>query len=231
MLKLLIEPYCELCGRELAYSELETGICENCINEIKFLDLDNSCVKCSLPEVGENCPYCRDLSFVFERNFSLFDYKGSIKNIFFEIKFNQSKEKTKVFHRLLEKLDIEEIIGMKIDLIVPVPSSPLVYFKRGFNLVNEIFKPISSKWGIEFLEVLGRKFFYKSQKKLSKSERAKEIAKQFFVRKKVDLSNKVALIVDDVFTTGNTINTCATLLRSLGVLKVYSLTLFRANLI
>jgi len=79
MLKLIIEPYCELCGRELAYSELETGICENCINEIKFLDLDNSCVKCSLPEVGEDCPYCRDLSFVFERNFSLFDYKGSIK--------------------------------------------------------------------------------------------------------------------------------------------------------
>ena len=231
MLKLLIEPYCELCGKELAYNELQIGVCEGCINEIKFLNFDNTCEKCSLPEVRKFCPYCWNLNFAFERNFSLFDYEGSIKNIFFKIKFNQDKKKTKVFHRLLEKINVESLIGTKIDLIVPVPSSPLVYLKRGFNLVDEIFEPISKKWGIEFFKVLSRKFFYKSQKKLSKLERSKEISKQFFIKKKVNLSDKVILVVDDVFTTGNTINTCAKLLNSLGALKVYSLTLFRANLI
>jgi ComF family protein len=231
MIKLLTTPYCEICGRELKYSEMLSGVCEYCVNKIEFINLEDACKKCSLPNVKDDCPYCKSIPFSITRNVSLFRYDGTVKSLFFKLKFNNDKSKIKIFHKLIKNLNVSTLIGKNVDFIVPVPSSPITYFKRGFNIINSIFKPISKIWQIEFLDILGRKIFHRSQKKLSKSERQSEIKKQFFIRKEVDLSHKTILIVDDVFTTGSTVNTCSELIKSLGASEVYSLTLFRANLL
>ncbi|MGB9621387.1 MAG: ComF family protein, partial [Brevinematia bacterium] len=125
-------------------------------------------------------------------------------------------------------ININDLFSEKIDIIIPVPVSLISFLKRGFNLVDELFKEFAIKNKIPYIKVLGKRITSKEQKKLSKEERIQLVKKKFYIKKNIDLSNKNILIVDDVFTTGSTINACYELVKKLGANKIFSLTLCRA---
>lgn len=226
-MRLLLDSYCINCGSELGYRDITTNLCSKCISSIPKIDIHNSCRKCGLPDSKDNCYFCQNHKLIVKKNISLFTYEGIVRDLIYDIKFENQKDKVSVLNAVTNGLTLDEIFEDKIDLIVPVPTSLKSLLKRGFDLVKLVFKPIARSNGKPFLNILGRKPFHREQKKLSKEEREKLVKEQFYIKKRIDLSNKNILLVDDVFTTGSTINACANLLMSLNPKSVYSLTLVR----
>ncbi|MFN4244722.1 MAG: phosphoribosyltransferase family protein [Brevinematia bacterium] len=227
-MKLLVNCFCYNCGKEVEYRNILIGLCGNCAREIQRIDITRSCKKCGLPYGNENCTFCKENVVEFDKNVSLYEYQGIIKYLIQCIKFENDISKIKVIKQLTKDIVLDEIFGDFIDLVVPVPPSLLSFLNRGFDLVEMIFKPISILNRKPFVKLLSKKPLSKQQKKLSKEERMNIIRKSFYIKMNIDLNNKVILLCDDIFTTGNTLNACASLIKKLNPKKVYTLTLARS---
>lgn len=226
-MKIFVESNCFFCGREIEYRNLFFGLCKKCIDDVKYIDLSNACSKCGLPNAKYDCWFCKASKLEFDKNISLYTYDGIIKKLVYDIKFNNEKWKTKIINSLTKGLILDKLFGEKIDLVVPVPPSFTSIIKRGFDFTKLVFKPIANNNKKKIVSVLGRKISLLQQKKLSKVERLEFVKNQFFVRKSIDLNNKIVLLVDDIFTTGSTLNACSDILKKMGASKVFSLTLVR----
>lgn len=228
MIKVFTNPFCIWCGRELEYSEVKYGVCSKCISNLSYIDLNISCTRCGLPNSREYCKFCETQRISVDKNISLFVYEGKVKDIIHSIKFYNNVSGIGVLKQLLKGLELEILFSDRIDVIVPVPISLTSFIKRGFNLVDELFKDVALRNRKTYLKILGKKVISKEQKKLRKEERISLVRKSFFIKRKVNLEAKNVLIVDDVFTTGSTINICYELVKGLGAYKVFSLTFCRA---
>ncbi|MCS7298727.1 MAG: ComF family protein [Spirochaetia bacterium] len=226
-MRLFLDSYCINCGAELEYRNINIGICSKCISNISKINIQNACRKCGLPDSRDNCYFCQNHKLIVKRNISLFTYEGIIRDLIYDIKFDNQKDKVRTLNAITDDVMLDEIFEDEIDLVVPVPTSLKSLLKRGFDLVKLVFKPITKSNRKPFLNLLGRKLLHKEQKKLSKEEREKLVREQFYIRKLTNLTHKNVLIVDDVFTTGSTINACANLIMSLKPKSLYSLTLVR----
>lgn len=100
------------------------------------------------------------------------------------------------------------------DVIVPVPLHPRRRAERGFNQADYIARVLSTSTGLPIAPLLARKRYTKQQARLSKSERSKNMANAFsYVRSNVSSSGTRVILVDDVYTTGSTMQACAQVLR------------------
>ncbi len=231
MIKLVILSKCRFCGGELNYSELKLQVCQNCLTEMSKSKIRNRCDKCGLPLQIQRveCNFCKNYEVLPEKVFCVFEYSGIISKLLKEYKYNNKKEVSEIFFELLKDLELRSIFG-RIDFIVSVPTSLRRILERGFDTVKSIFYPLSKKWGIPYLEILGRKSFHKSQSKLSKEERMNKIKSQFYLIESYSklIMSKNILLVDDVFTTGSTLNTCTSILKNANVRNVFAMTICRA---
>lgn len=107
-----------------------------------------------------------------------------------------------------------------LDGIVPVPSSPLAYWRRGFNPAKELSRELSKATGLPLLGGVLRKrgIGGPAAKALRARERWSGAARSFVPRKPV--TDAGILLIDDVLTTGATASACATALRSAGAAEV-----------
>jgi ComF family protein len=103
-------------------------------------------------------------------------------------------------------------------------------WKRGYNHSEDISKVLSGLLKKPYRELLYEKRKRGGQKFLGYRERFLNIINRFGVKKDADFSGRRILLVDDIFTTGATINECARVLRSKGALEVFSLTIARTGI-
>ena len=126
----------------------------------------------------------------------------------------------------MEKLKDEEL---PVDLVIPVPLHPDRLKERGFNqaeLLVEEFETLN----IPILKDNLIRVKYNSQQSiLSKAERIINLSGSFVIQDKKPIKNKNILVVDDIFTTGSTLNEVAKTLIEAGASKVFCLTLCHAN--
>lgn len=115
----------------------------------------------------------------------------------------------------------------KCDLLVPVPVHKIKLSKRGFNQSEEIIKSLSNVANIAYLDLLLKTKNTKSQMSITnKDERKSNVENSFKINQSLINSNKkflqgkIVMIIDDVLTTGNTMNECARILKENGVNKV-----------
>jgi ComF family protein len=116
----------------------------------------------------------------------------------------------------------------KIDLIIAIPLDGNRQRERGFNQSLYIARPIA--WSNEIIikpSAIRRVKITRSQVGLSLEERKKNVADVFCAEQKI-VYGKSILVVDDVVTTGSTINSCAAALSKAGALRIYGLTLARS---
>lgn len=115
-------------------------------------------------------------------------------------------------------------------VMVPVPLHPRRRRERGFDQSLLIAQALSKKWGIGLMpKVLRRIRFTESQVRLNAQERAKNVAGAFAVNKRFLPEHSTVLLVDDVITTGATVNGCATILKSAGFQQVFAVALARTE--
>ena len=233
LVNLIYPLYCQTCRLKLEPTNTRY-LCKSCWNKISK-NQPPFCIKCGKVLPGSVaaehlCEDCSKKSYVFTRAWSTGLYRGILKKCIHLLKYNK-----KVFMAApLGKLMIEFMehhlnIG-NIDLIVPVPLHPVRLREREFNQSALLAEQISRKFDIPLSSNnLVRIRPTRSQTGLSGEERRQNTRAAFGIKNSSLFLEKQVLLVDDVFTTGSTVNECSNTLLQAGIDSIYVLTLARAN--
>lgn len=149
-----------------------------------------------------------------------FAYGGPLKSVVAAAKFQRRERSARCLGRLLAAdLTARELMG-EVSALVPIPLSPLRHYRRGFNQAALIAAECSKAWAIPVRTFLRRTRETPAQSSLSREERKANVSGAFSVKGKLPAT--VAL-VDDVVTTGATMDAAASTLRAAGVQSVIRL--------
>jgi len=190
--------------------------------------IDDGCPVCSGIIYNGNCSICGERKFYPAKNISLFCYDKVSRDVIHSIKFEGMKHAYKVFVPYM--CDRINDFNGKIDIITSVPMNREKLIKRGYNQSKLFARSLSEAKGVEFYELLHEKRNKIRQRDLNYSERFVNVIDRYETVNNTKLKNKVILLIDDVFTTGATINECSRKLINSGANKVYSITVVRADL-
>lgn len=214
---------CMVCHNELA--ESESTICTTCLYHIPrtkyWYDSENPVAKIFWGRVNvENA-----CSFFF------FSKGSKYRKLLHHLKYNGKREVGvvlgKEFGRELVKIDSYK----GIDFIVPVPLHPKRLKQRGYNQAEEIAKGLHESMGIPLSnDNLIRSGYTETQTRKTRAERVNNVSKAFTLSKPNNFKGKHILIVDDVVTTGATLEECAAIILEAEDVKVSIVTLAYASL-
>ena len=231
LLNLIYPPRCLICGKLL---EDNDGLCPKCFQGIEIIKHPccNICGKPLQPEsfIGIDDPVCFDCrkrKFFFNYARSIGKYKGILKECIHLLKYKGKKVLLKPLDKLI-KTCLDELIPFeKISFITQVPLHKKRLRERGFNQSGLIAGLIGNRYQIPVLSnLLNRIVYTPPQATLTKVERLRNIKGVFAV---VGTPSWVEcgtiLLIDDVYTTGATVNECAKVLKKAGAQEVYVLTL------
>lgn len=222
LLNILYPRHCPVCHEIL--KNQDRVICERCERELKPI-AEPRCCKCGKPVKTEEeyCGDCRRTRHVFEQGRGIFVYDEKMKSSVMRFKYFGCREYGDFFAGAMCRYAGKELKRWNPDLIVPVPLHPSKERSRGFNQSAFLAERISSLTGIPWDAFLVKKVCRtKSQKKLGAAERQENLKKAFYVNHFV--RGKRILVVDDVYTTGSTMDAMARCLLEKGAEKVYFLT-------
>jgi ComF family protein len=116
------------------------------------------------------------------------------------------------------------------DIITSVPMTRKKIWKRGYNQSEIFAKELSKLKKLKYSKMLNESKKAMVQRELNLTERFFNILGRYTVLKKSHILGKVIILVDDVFTTGATINECARVLKKSGAEKVFSITIARSTI-
>jgi len=235
LLSNLFPSRCILCNKTISVSvaNLDIEICEACYYAQPF---NNSCcTRCALPlaeGVSENtlCGRCIQQLPEYHYAHSIFRYEDDIVRLVHKLKFSEKITYARSIGEVLfSAFKSNEVLRVeKPDCLLPVPLHTSRLRQRGFNQSIEIARVISEKCNIpmECNSVIRQRNTV-SQTSLKARERQRNISDAFSVAS--DLCGKHVLIIDDVVTTGSTVNELARLLKKNHIERVGVLSVARAE--
>ena len=206
--------------------DLEEGyICDSCEKEIKYIT--NGCVKCggSLIGDGDVCLECKKYERVFDKGFCVCEYDGKIKEKILKFKNHNGKFLYKPFAQMM--LDKYKTLNLEIDVIIPIPIHTNRRKERGFDQCELLVEKIAEYSGKVDMNVIYRKKDTPHQVGLNRENRITNLEDAFELCKGASVKGKDVLIIDDIFTTGTTIDECASFLKKNGASNIYFLCLAR----
>ena len=192
---------------------------------------DNKCIICGVEGFLGICSKCKsEIKRVHQQEeiMAYGYYGGVLKKLILNLKYHKSFIAGKVLADLLCQIIIEK--KLSIDCICYVPISKDSLKKRGFNQCSVLAKNISSILDIPVIDCLVKVKETKEQKLLGKEERMKNILDAFEIKNKEKLFKKNILLIDDVYTTGATINECKKNIEKCNINKIYLLTIAKSNI-
>jgi ComF family protein len=227
---LFFPSWCALCETALADSrEIRYGLCTQCRTQSAAVQ-GQKCNLCGKPLISEIdvCLSCRNNSAkTYDRLWVIFPYTGIYRKLLHAYKFGRNLALASFF---AEK--VLEVIADNPDLreagLVPVPPRPGKIKETGWDQVEYLLKQILSLsketpvFQTEVCRCLKRRKS-KVQKKLDRKERLENMKGRIYLKTSPP---KTALIIDDVITTGSTLEVCSEVLKEGGAEKVYGLCLF-----
>ena len=227
---------CKICEKPIRCSN-GYSICENCFKTIELIE-HPYCIKCGKPLLLTDffkqngkilCLDCKRKKYSFEFCRSIGIYDKVLKKCIHLFKYYGEKKLAKPLGKLMvDYLLRNNEFKKKVDLIIPVPLHKDNLRKRGFNQSGLLSKIIGDYFSIPVGEsVLIKKKTTLFQVNLSKKEREKNILKAFSVERPEEINGKNILILDDVFTTGTTVEECAKELIKSRANNIFVLTLAR----
>lgn len=199
---------CMFCDNELPD---ENPICSECLKE-DYLNIGNRCMFCDLKIKEDNivCDNCKDFKPKFIKAICPFVYKDRVRASILKFKSDGARYLAQPFAKFMFDRLVEENINF--DLIVPVPSHKDTVKARGYNQATLLAKEISLLSGKPCKEVLVKNIKTKPQKSLKFKERQENLANSMTLTDKNLIKDKTILLVDDILTTGATLNYCSELL-------------------
>ena len=211
----LYPPTCLLCG-DPGHDRLD--LCRPCAESLPYIEA--ACPRCALPLAAETpqlCGACQNTPPAFDAAHALFHYEEPARYLIRSLKFGARYPSGRLLGTLLaERLrDRAE----RPQALIPVPLHPGRYRERGFNQALEIARTVSRRLGIPLdLDACRRIRATPAQAQLSARERRKNLRRAFVARP--NLAYRHVAILDDVVTTGTTVNELAKTLRRAGVERI-----------
>jgi ComF family protein len=204
---------CLACGADTQ----QQALCVDCQQDLKF-NL-HSCRQCAEPLTESNahalCGKCLKQPPEFDLVLSPYLYQAPIDKLVTRFKFHADHNAGQTLARLLAKY-LQENMQQRPDCLVPVPLHRARLFQRGFNQAQEISRVLAWQFDLPIENnFCQRQRKTSSQSGLNEKQRRRNIRGAFRVTKKIPY--KHVAIVDDVMTTGNTVNELARVLRKAGV--------------
>jgi len=215
-------PVCGGCGKP--------GLrwCHECQQQITVLEEDAVCQSCGrpLPKTG-TCQECRSMPPLYCALRSWGMYAGPLRNAIHRLKYKNDLGLGEALGYHL--IQVYEKTQWHTDLIVPVPLSPQRLRERGYNQASLLARPVALYLKIPFsTQALKRVRHTNTQVGLKAFDRVQNV-RNAFKASSTFVANKIVLVVDDVATTGSTLQECARALLEAGAKSVYGLTLARAT--
>ncbi len=221
---------CPICGEIV----IPRGrlICKACEDKPSLVT-EPRCKKCSKPielEEKEYCSDCERRCFHYDYGFSVWVYDDVMKQSIANFKYQNKKEYAAYYTSEILKNYGDRIQRLQPDAVVPVPVHISKYIERGYNQADILARGIGKELQIPVLsDLLLRTKKTLPQKKLDDKERLRNLMEAFQLNDKLadTYPNKLSrvLLVDDIYTTGSTLEACTNVLKSNGIKEVYFIVL------
>ena len=223
-----LPPQCPCCER--FSEEGKQGFCSNCLSQIRWIE-PPFCSICGIPFISREvethpCGACVTHRKYFTIARALGAFEGSLQEAIHRWKYEGKTYLTPFFADwMAEGLNRHWEPG-SLDLLIPVPLHTRRLRERGFNQSLLLVRELSRRTGIPYRKtILQKKKSTIPQVNLSRAEREKGLRGTFHVIGKEELSGLSVLLIDDVYTTGATVNECSKVLLRGGAKRVDVLTL------
>lgn len=241
LLDLLFPAKCPVCGQIL--KRKEEGVCLRCRKNLPRVT-EPSCLRCGKPLEADTKEYCRDCSkkrasayitsgeenrYVAKgdpicQGTALWVYTDSMRRVMADFKYKGYYRESVFFAEELVRFRGNKIRQWQPDYVIPVPLHRRRRWFRGYNQAACVAEEIGKRLHVSVAaEVLERRRYTRPQKNLDDKSRRENVKGAFRIREEWQktLRGKCVLLVDDIYTTGATLESCAGVLCEAGVKKVY----------
>lgn len=222
VLDLIYPPFCLVCEKPGSY------LCPDCVGKITLIDYPY-CRTCGAPSETARCRECQDREFAFEASRSAAIYDDTLRKSIHALKYSFYAALAEPLGDLMADRFGQTRLAGKTDLVVPVPIHRSRMLARGFNQSEELARRLCARTGMRMeAGALVQIRKTRHQVDLEPVERQANVRGAFAVRNPESVRGKRILLIDDVFTTGATLNEAASALRSAGAGSVQVYTLARS---
>lgn len=213
-LSLIYPNCCACCGRDLFYSEESICmLCEANLPKTKFHDIEDNPVEKTL--------YGR-FQYHAATAFLYFSKKGIVHRLLHELKYNDNMEVGLKVGKLFGDSLLKSKRFSSFDYLIPVPLHPKKERKRGYNQALKIAEGLNEAFQTTIAKnILKRTIFSPTQTKKNRWQRWENVSSIFDINDTKKLENKKILLIDDVITTGATIEACCQALSKIKGIEIY----------
>lgn len=205
---------CGYCGE---ITGTTSYICDNCRKDEE--DRINRCKYCGTKNFNDSriCNKCQKAKIYYDEFIYFKEYKDILKNKMLEYKFYDKKYLKNFFAEELSKI----LVNIEVDYVTGVPITKQRMMERGYNQTNLIANRVGKILDIEYVpDLIVKTKNTEHQSKLTKEERKNNVKDSFRIADKYNILDKKILLIDDIFTTGATVNECSKILKKSNAKKV-----------
>ena len=230
LLSLCFPACCGICKEA---TEGDCCLCEGCAEDVERIR-EPRCERCSFPFHGSitrafTCAQCEQRELHFECAVACFVSGGPVRDFIHGFKYlRQTHLRRTLAAWLAETLSDSRITARPFDAFVPVPLHHVRFREREFNQAEVLAELIAPQAGKPVWNALRRIRNTPTQTRLDREERAENLRGAFVVRQPAEVKGRHLLLVDDVFTTGSTVEECSRILLKAGAASVRVITVARA---
>jgi ComF family protein len=237
LLNCLYPPRCRFC-KQSTPGQNEGCFCPGCQSKIRLIS-HPMCTRCGRPFIdvsGEDheCGVCltRAPHFLKARAWACYPREGDerhpLRAVLQQFKYSRKVSLGKALGSLMARAGRDDFRDVTLDCIIPVPLHPRRLRWRGFNQSVILGREVTRLWGVPMDPlVLLRSKETVPQTELAEDERRRNVRAAFAVNPMKSIAGKSLLILDDVYTSGATVNECSRTLLRAGAKEVYVFTLAR----
>lgn len=215
---------CPMCDKILPRGK---RICTVCEGKLVYI-FEPKCKKCGKELEDDTKEYCLDCSLkkhYFKTGIAAFKYDKMVSKSIYKFKYHNRRSYAKFYGEAIGRVYGRDILGWNCDVIIPVPIHNKRRIRRGYNQAELIAKEL----GIRLNVFVDDKYLFRTSntrpmKELDKTARKKNVERAFKIYKNVVKYKKI-ILVDDIYTTGSTIDACAKVLLEAGATEVYFVSL------
>lgn len=216
--QLLFPLRCPVCDEIV--SPFGEKICPGCIPKRKLL-IRSYCMKCGkkVPEQKELCEDCQNKGHIFFRGRALYEYESMAGSIY-RFKYGGRQEYAEFYGEELARYLDDFVRDIKPDVLIPIPLHKNRKRRRGYNQASLLARALGRRLEVPVLEDhLLRVKDTTPLKRLNPKERQNNLKRAFKIREN-DVKLKTVILVDDIYTTGSTVDEAARVLKAAGVERV-----------
>lgn len=217
---LIFPARCPVCDRAMKYNK--GVICRKCSGVIKYAQ-EPFCMKCGKPLDTQEAEYCYDCmqrKHIFVKGRAVFEYHCMAESIY-RFKYKGRREYAEFYGKAMAERLGREIGGWKPQAFIPVPIHASRMRSRGYNQAEAIAEALGNKLGIPVrTDIIKRYRKTAPQKNLNHGERQNNLKKAFKILRN-DVKLDTIVIIDDIYTTGSTVDAVAKELRKTGITNIY----------